>query len=112
MRLRSAAALGVRDLGDARGEPLDLLQLHAVPGRVADHCVEAAGWLAVFPIVQYARKRGFPMQKTAFGGEERALATKRAAACSAARRFDALAASGRNCVAAPGRANSTRAGGD
>ena len=36
------SALRASDLGAAGGEPLHLLQLHPIPGRIADHRIEAA----------------------------------------------------------------------
>ena len=59
--------------GDVRApgrEPLDLLQFHPVPGRIADDRVEAAIQLARFPIRPYARERHLPVQE-ALAGDKR-----------------------------------------
>ena len=50
-----------RQLGRARGEPLDLLQLDAVPRRVADHRVEAALGPVVLPAPPDAGEGDLPV---------------------------------------------------
>ena len=53
----------------AGGEPLDLLQLDAVPGRIADHGVESALRTVVLPAAPHARKGGLPVQKALAAGD-------------------------------------------
>ena len=54
---------GACQLGGAAREPLDLLQLDAIPRRIADHRVEAAFWLIALPVLPHARERGLPVQE-------------------------------------------------
>ena len=56
-----------RDLRTPSGEPLDLLQLHAVPGRIADHGVEAATPRGGVPVGPHAGERGLPVEEALFG---------------------------------------------
>ena len=56
-------ALGVGDLRAAGGEPLHLLELHPVPGRVADDRVEAPVPLDRIPIRPDARKGDLPVEE-------------------------------------------------
>ena len=62
-------ARGVRDLGPAGREPFDLLQLHPVPGRVADHGVEAALGRVALPLRPDAGEGDLPVQEALLGGE-------------------------------------------
>ena len=52
-----------RQLRVAGREPLDLLQLDAVPRRIADHGVESALWTVVLPAAPDAGEGGFPVQE-------------------------------------------------
>ena len=51
------------DLAPACGKPLYLLQLHPVPGRVADHGVEAAGGARALPIRPDAGEGRLPVEE-------------------------------------------------
>ena len=54
---------GASQLGGVVCEPLDLLQLDAIPRRVANNCVKAAFWLIALPVLPHARERGLPVQE-------------------------------------------------
>ena len=54
---------GEGEIRGAGGEPFDLLQLDAVPGRVADDGVEAAGGLVVLPAAPDAGEGDFPVEE-------------------------------------------------
>ena len=69
MRLRSGRTLGHGDFAAPRREPLDLLQLHPVPGRIADHSVETAGQPGAFPLRPHTGKSHLPIEE-AFVVEE------------------------------------------
>ena len=63
---------GARGHGDraaARGEPLDLLQLYPVPGRIPDHGVEPAVQPYAVPRRPDAGKRHLPVQEMFLGDE-------------------------------------------
>ena len=62
-------ARGQGDLTPPRREPLDLLHLHPVPGRIADHGVEAAVQSGAFPVRPHAGESHLPIEK-AFVVEE------------------------------------------
>ena len=53
----------------AGGEPFDFLQLDAVPGRVADDGVEAAGGLVVLPAAPDAGEGSFPVEEVLAVGD-------------------------------------------
>ena len=55
--------LGHGDFAALRREPLDLLQLHPVPGRIADHSVEAAGQPGAFPLRPHTGKSHLPIEE-------------------------------------------------
>ena len=70
MPRRRAAAVGASaSSGERVANPLDLLQLDAVPGRVADHRVEAALGPVVLPALPDAGEGGLPVQKTLAAGD-------------------------------------------
>ena len=54
---------GAGEFRRAGGEPLHLLQLDAVPGRVADHGVESAARVGVLPLFPHPGKGRLPVQK-------------------------------------------------
>jgi hypothetical protein len=54
------------DFAPARGEPFDLLQLHPIPRRIADHGVKSAGQPFVFPIRPHAGETHLPIQEAFF----------------------------------------------
>ena len=54
-------ALGQGDLAPPRCEPLDLLQLHPVPGWITDHGIEPAMDPVAFPLRPHARKHHLPI---------------------------------------------------
>ena len=73
-QLLDAAAAGGGGGGEgeirrAGGKPFDLLELDAVPGRVADDGVEAAGGLVVLPAVPDAGEGDFPVEEGFAGGD-------------------------------------------
>ena len=67
-------ALRAGDLRAAGREPLDLLQLHPVPGRVADHGVEAALRFGALPARPDAGEGDLPVQEALLGGQRPRLA--------------------------------------
>ena len=67
LAVRSAPCVG--DLRTACGKPLHLLQLHPVPGRVADYGVEAAGPFGRIPIRPHAGEGDLPVEKSFLHGE-------------------------------------------
>ncbi len=75
--LTVGGALGMRNLGHPCGKPLDLLKLHAVPGRIADDRIEAARGRGAFPISPDTGKGRLPMQKAPLGGKRAGVGDKR-----------------------------------
>ena len=59
----------VGERGRTRREPLHLLQLDPVPGRIADHGVEAAPRLVVLPPLPDPREGRFPVQEAFPAGD-------------------------------------------
>ena len=57
-------------------KPFDLLELHPVPGRVADHGVEAAGQLRSFPVRPHAGECHLPVQETLTGYQSQGIHQK------------------------------------
>ena len=55
------------DFAPACSEPFDLLQLHPIPWRIADHGVKPAGQPVVLPIRPHAGESDLPIQETFFG---------------------------------------------
>ena len=76
MRFRSAARGRHGDLAPVGREPFDLLELHPVPGRVADHGVEAAGQLRSFPVRPHAGECHLPVQETLTGYQSQGIHQK------------------------------------
>ena len=66
MRFPVGGALRHGDFAPACGEPFDLLQLHPIPRRIADHGVKPAGQPFAFPIRPHAGERHLPVQEAFF----------------------------------------------
>ena len=67
--LAVGCASGQGDLAPPRCEPLDLLQLHPVPGWITDHGIEPAMDPVAFPLRPHTGKSHLPIEE-AFVVEE------------------------------------------
>ena len=61
--LAVGGALSVGDCGTAGRKPFDLLELDAIPGRIADHRVKAAAPFGALPIRPDTGKGDLPVEK-------------------------------------------------